>query len=112
MKARVVPGDKKTFYTDDHRSYQEMPFTHQAVKHGISEYVRNQAHINGIESFWALLKRGYHDTYHHMSPKHLNRYVKEFAGCHNVRDLGTIEQMSALVQGIAGKRLAYRELIG
>ena len=41
------------------------------VKHSISEYVNGMAHTNGIESFWALLKRGYHGTYHHMSEKHL-----------------------------------------
>ena len=70
------------------------------------------AHTNGIESFWAMLKRGYHGTYHHMSPKHLDRYVSEFAGRHNVREADTIDQMSRLVADMIGKRLMYRELIG
>ena len=39
-----------------------------------------QAHVNGIESFWSMLKRGYYGTFHRMSPKHLNRYVSEFLG--------------------------------
>ena len=56
-----------TVYTDDAKGYRGVPFEHQAVKHSISEYVRDQAHTNGIESFWALLKRGYHGTYHHMT---------------------------------------------
>ena len=56
-----------TVYTDDHGGYQGMPFEHETVKHSISEYVIGMAHTNGIESFWALLKRGYHGTYHHMS---------------------------------------------
>ena len=34
---------------------------------------------NGIESVFALLKRGLHGVYHHASPKHLHRYVGEFA---------------------------------
>ena len=63
-----------TIYTDDHGGYQGMPFEHESVKHSISEYVNGQAHTNGIESFWATLKRGYHGTYHHMSKKHLGRY--------------------------------------
>ena len=96
-----------TVYTDDHKGYRGLPFEHEAVKHSISEYVRDQAQTNGIESFWALLKRGYHGTYHHMSAKHLQRYVNEFSGRANVREFGTLEQMGALVRGMAGKRLPY-----
>ena len=100
-----------TVYTDDHGGYQGMPFEHETVKHSISEYVNGMAHTNGIESFWALLKRGYHGTYHHMSEKHLGRYINEFSGRHNHRPLDTIDQMNAVVAGMVGKRLMYRELI-
>ena len=100
-----------TVYTDDHGGYQGMPFEHETVKHSISEYVNGMAHTNGIESFWSMLKRGYHGTYHHMSEKHLDRYVSEFAGRHNSRDADTINQMSTMVQGMKGKRLTYAELI-
>jgi hypothetical protein len=58
-----------------------------------------------------MLKRGYQGTYHKMSPKHLDRYVAEFAGRHNVRDLDTAAQMSALARGMVGKRLRYRDLV-
>ena len=58
---------------------------HEAVYHSVGEYVRGKAHTNGIESFWSMLKRGYHGVYHQMSPKHLQRYVNEFAGRHNLR---------------------------
>ena len=75
----------------------------------MGEYVRGMAHTNGIESFWATLKRGYKGTYHKMSPKHLKRYFKEFAGRHNVRDFDTIVQM--LAKGFVGKRLRYKDLI-
>ena len=87
-----------TVYTDDHGGYQGMPFEHETVKHSISEYVNGMAHTNGIESFWSLLKRGYHGTYHHMSEKHLGRYVGEFAGRHNDRPADTIDQMQATAQ--------------
>ena len=53
-----------------------------------------------------MLKRGYHGTYHKMSPKHLDRYVSEFARRHNIRDqVRLIDQMSAMVAGMALKRL-------
>ena len=46
-----------------------------------------------------------------MSPKHLQRYVNEFSGRHNIRPLDTIQQMRAIIQGLEGKRIRYRELI-
>ena len=58
------------------------------------------------------LKRGYDGVYHHMSPKHLNRYIDEFAGRHNSRPSDTIDQMSAIACQSVGKRLRYIDLIG
>lgn len=69
------------------------------------------AHTNGIESFWAMLKRGYKGTYHNMSVKHLSRYVTEFAGRHNVRDMDTLVQMTVLTKGLDQKRLRYVDLV-
>ena len=65
---------------------------------------------NGMESFWAMLKRGHQGVYHKMSPKHLDRYCQEFAGRHNARDADTIDQMAGVVAGMAGKRLRYADL--
>ena len=81
------------------------------VNHSVGEYVRGLAHTNGIESFWATLKRGYYGVYHHMSVKHLNRYVDEFTCRHNLRPLDTIDQLASLVDGSVGKRLTYAELV-
>ena len=69
------------------------------------------AHTNGIESFWATLKRAHKGVYHKISPKHLQRYVNGFASRHNVRDADTIDQMSGLIREMVGKRLMYRDLI-
>ena len=102
-----------TVYTDSNKAYTGLPnVRHEVVRHGVGEYVRGMAHTNGIESFWSMLKRGYYGVYHKMSVKHLQRYITEFAGRHNVRELDTILQMAALAHGMGGKRLAYRELIG
>ena len=96
-------------FTDDLKSYDGLR-NHAVVRHGVGEYVSDQAHVNGMESFWALLKRGYHGTYHRMSPAHLQRYVDEFAGRHNQRPLDTEVQMRLMAQGMVGKRLHYRDL--
>ena len=111
VAAQTKDGAK--VYTDEAKVYNALkPFyDHESVNHSVSEYVREQAHTNGMESFWALLKRGYHGTFHHMSPQHLHRYVNEFAGRHNIRDLDTIAQMTALAQGMVGKRLKYKDLV-
>ena len=99
-----------TVYTDDASAYKGIPFDHESVRHSVGEYVRAMAHTNGIESFWAMLKRGYQGTYHKISPKHLQRYVDEFSGRHGIRNADTIDQMGAVVAGMVGKRLMYRDL--
>lgn len=69
------------------------------------------AHTNGVESFWALLKRGYIGIYHHFSRKHLHRYVSEFEGRPNQRPQDTLKPRVLMATGMAGKRLRYADLI-
>ena len=99
-----------TKYTDELLSYKGLE-NHETVAHAANEYVNGMAHTNGIESFWAMLKRGYYGTFHHVSVKHLHRYVAEFAGRQNFREMDTIEQMRNVVAGMVGKRLMYAELV-
>ena len=98
-------------YTDDAKAYKGVEREHETVRHSVSEYVRGQAHTNGIESFWAMLKRAHDGTFHKISPKHLQRYVSEFAGKHNVRDSGTLAQMRDTVARLVGRNLLYRDLV-
>ncbi len=100
-----------TVYTDDATAYDGLSFNHATVKHSLSEYVRGDIHTNGIESLWSMLKRAHMGTFHKLSPKHLDRYVQEFAGRHNLRDEDTIDIMAAVADGMDGKRLRYRTLI-
>ena len=110
VRASAAPGAK--LYTDEHGSYAGMPeYDHEAVNHSVGEYVRDMAHTNGIESFWAMLKRAYVGIYHKVSPKHLDRYVGTFAGKHNMRSRNTIDQMQAVAAGAVGRSLPYRALI-
>ena len=74
--------------------------------------LRGAAHVNGMGSLWAGLKRGYQGTYHSISPQHLPRYVTEFTGRHNDRCADTVEQMRCMACGLLGKSLTYPELTG
>ena len=100
-----------TVYSDDASAYANLPRAHETVRHSVSEYVRDQVHTNGVESFWSTLKRAHKGVFHKFSPKHLDRYVQEFAGKHNIREADTANQMRTLVERMDGKRLRYQELI-
>ena len=103
-------ADGATIYTDEAAAYSGLP-NRESVKHGVGEYVREQAHINGMESFWSMLKRGYVGVYHKLSPEHLARYVCEFSGRHNARPQDTVDQMIGIVHGTEGRRPRYSDLI-
>ena len=110
VREHVEPG--ATIYTDEAKAYKGMlEFDHEAVNHSVGEYVDGMTHCNGIESFWSMLKRAHRGTFHKISPKHLDRYVGEFAGKHNIRDSGTLVQMRDTVARLVGRRLLHRELI-
>ena len=103
-------GDTAMVYTDEARAYKGM-VNHVAVPHSRGEYVHGEVHVNGIESLWAMMKRGINGVYHHVSPKHTHRYAEEFAGRHNSRPKDTLDQITGLVHGMEGKRLRYADLI-
>ena len=109
VKTHAAP--EATVYTDDAKAYAALPFDHAVIKHSLKEYVRGDVHTNGIESLWSMLKRAHKGTFHKLSPKHLDRYVQEFAGRHNARDLDTIDQMAEVASGMDGKRLTYKALV-
>ena len=99
-------------YTDSHAAYFGLTkYNHSSVAHSAGEYVRGKAHTNGIESFWALMKRGYIGIYHYMSFNHLHRYTNEFTHRHTLRTTDTIACMASTIDGMLGRRLSYKELI-
>ena len=108
VEGHVEPAAIK--YTDENPAYSSLS-NHESVKHSVGEYVRGQAHINGMESFWAMVKRGYDGTFHHVSEQHLHRYINEFAGRHNVRNFDTVDMMGLVAENMAGCRLTYRDLV-
>jgi len=103
-----------TIYTDENRGYSGLTrkgYKHETVSHGVGEYIKEQAHTNGVESFWSMFKRGFAGVYHKMSKKHLQRYTDEYAGGHNNRPLPTMIQLEKVAKGLEGKKLKYEELI-
>ena len=97
-------------YTDEWKAYKDLnEFNHQKVNHSVGEFVNGQVFTNGIESLWALVKRGYYGIYHQWSVKHLQRYINEFCLRQNI--VGDIEKISYTFLNSIGRRLMYRDLI-
>ncbi len=111
VKNEVAPGS--TIYTDEHSGYNGLAeYNRTAVNHSDKIFVQGDAHTNGIESFWALFKRGYHGVYHQMSKKHLQKYVDECAFRLNRKGQAMKEVFAGVVQRTTdGQPLPYKELI-
>ena len=97
-------------YTDTGGGYVGMDRAHESVNHSVGEYVRDMAHTNSNESFWATMERAHRGVFHKFSKKHLQRYVDEFSGRQNARSADTLVQMRGIVSGMAGKELRYEDL--
>ena len=109
VNAHVAAGS--TVYTDEHRGYLGLQgFEHLSVRHSAGEYVRGKANTNSIESFWAILKRGYYGTHHWWSHKHLHRYVSEYTYRQNTIGLSGEPALASMIRAGSGKRLTYVEL--
>lgn len=111
VKTNVAPGT--VLCTDEHAAYCGMPeYKHLSVNHSAKEYVNGMAHTNGMESVWALLKRGYYGTFHNFSVKHLQRYVNEFSFRLNEGRCAveSMDRVNALFYKAVGVRLTYDAL--
>lgn len=110
IKANVVVGS--TLYTDSHQGYLGLAdYKHESVNHSVGEYVRGMAHTNGIESFWALLKRGYLGVFHQFSWKRLHRYLTEFEAWWNTSKQDEDVRMDSLLESVIDGQLTYKALI-
>ncbi len=109
----VKPGS--TLYTDEHGSCLgiKTAYQHASVNHSAKKYVNGMAHTNGIESVWAVLKRGFYGVYHSFSAKHLQRYVDEFSFRLNEGNVKnhTMTRIDALFAKSIGARITYKQLV-
>lgn len=89
IRSTVHPDDTHTIMTDDWAAYRgigDENTQHLVVNHSAKEYVRGAAHTNGIENVWSLLDRSIMGAFHHVSEKHLDRYLDELEWRFNNRD--------------------------
>ncbi len=99
-------------YTDEHAGYRGLHgYNHESVNHSAKQYVRGNIHTNGIESFWALFKRGHYGNFHHFTRKHTSRYIAEFVMRQNMLDLPQDRKFDAMLESVSGLRLPYKTLI-
>lgn len=98
---------------DDNRAYSILDeyYRLSRVNHSDGEYVRGNNHTNGIESVWALLKRGWYGTYHFWSKKHFQYYLDEFSFRLNNKEASTFERVGICLNSSMAARLSYKELI-
>ena len=109
-----------TICTDDYRGYRKIigdgrwpyEYNHEAVSHSAKQYVDGMASTNGMESVWAIIKRGFNGIYHHWSRKHCHQYVNEFTFRLNEGncDRDTQDRLDALFKAMVGKTITYKEL--
>jgi transposase-like protein len=105
-----------TLHTDEFAAYRGLGglfFDHETINHSAGEFARDDVTTNSMESVFAVLKRGLIGVYHHASPKHLHRYIDEFAFRLNAGNVErhTMRRLDSFVAGTKGKRLTYKALI-
>jgi transposase-like protein len=106
---------QSTIMTDEFRPYcgigGDFAGGHKRVNHGLGEYVNGDISTNTAESYFALLKRGVHGTFHHVSKSHLFRYCDEFSFRWNHRKVNDGTRAEAAIMGAEGKRLTYKKAV-
>lgn len=85
---------------------------HQTVKHGAREYVRGVVHVNTVEGFFGILKRGINGVYHHVGQGHLWRYLNDFDYRYNLRAVNDGDRAAGVVRQAHGKRLMFKPSSG
>jgi transposase-like protein len=101
-------------YTDKSQAYTKfLPYgQHESVNHSKGEYVRGDVHVNTLEGFFSIFKRGLVGTYQHIDAKHMARYLAEFDFRQNNRaalGINDAARAARILKGAEGKRLTYRQ---
>jgi transposase-like protein len=100
-------------FTDAWVGYKHIDrdYVHNVIDHA-EKYAEGRVHVNGIENFWSLLKRGIKGTYVSVEPFHLFRYLDEQAFRFNMRKNSDGQRFIETLSGVTGRRVTYKELTG
>lgn len=113
---KEMVNKNSTIMTDEWKSYtgigKSFKGGHKIVNHGQGEYVKGNAYTNTAESYFALLKRGVHGTFHHVSKKHLSKYCNEFSFRWDNRKISDGERTENAIKGFEGKKLELSKVMG
>lgn len=113
---KTCVAETATIHTDEFPSYvgigKHFAGGHEIIRHNQGEYSRGDVHTNTAESYFALLKRGVHGTFHHISKRHLHRYCSEFEFRWNIRDQNDVDRRTQALKQVEGKRLMYKDSTG
>jgi transposase-like protein len=98
-----------TVYSDELKSYFGLcaDYAHAVINH-TEMYVNGQVHLNGLENFWSLLKRGLGGTYASVEPFHLYNHRRNADGS----KMSESDRFNALCSQMVGRRLTYKQLTG
>jgi transposase-like protein len=106
--------ERSRLVTDGAQTYKFVmpsPSQHESVDHSKREYVRGDVHVNTLEGFFSIFKRGLVGVYQHMDKAHLDRYLAEFDFRMNTRaklGINDMQRTGIAVAGAKGRRLTYK----
>jgi transposase-like protein len=117
LKSAIIENvnENSTIMTDEWHAYKGIGKNfkggHKVIKHKDKQYVNGDITTNTAESYFALLKRGVHGTFHHVSKHHLGKYCQEFQFRWNHRELNDGTRAEHAIAGAEGKRLTYKKAV-
>ena len=106
--------DTALIVTDGFGAYTNLDLEfagHCVVDHSAGQYAIGEYSTNGIEGFWATMKRGIYGIYHSVSNKHLHRYCNEFSFRYNNRQDNGAGRFNTSIQSVDSARITYKQLI-
>ena len=98
--------------TDEYAGYKgiDKTYDHESVCHSKEEWVRGDVYTNGVENAWSLFKRSIVGSFHHVSEKHIDRYLNEFDWRFNGRNNQYLFR-DTLIRLLNAPKMEFKELI-